>query len=85
MENVKAIRAKIAEADYNPRGTLSAYTRVDAVGFNGMRVNKRVRIGVEFGVTPDNAKEMMHNLRNANNGDFGNPKADIAGRLIIDF
>ena len=85
MAEVKAIKQAIAVADTRePMGTLSAYTRVDATGFNGMRVNKRVRIGVEFGVTVDNAKVMMRNLRSANNGDFGNPNASIAGRLIIE-
>lgn len=84
MDNVKAIKAKIADIPVSPMGTLSAYTIVQATGFNGMRVFKRVRIGVEFGVTVDNAKEMMRNLRAANNGEYGNPSADISGKLVIE-
>lgn len=84
MDNVKAIKAKIAEVPAAPMGTLSAYTIIQATGFNGMQVFKRVRIGLEHGVTVDNAKEMMRNLRAANNGEYGNPSADISGRLTIE-
>lgn len=85
MSNVKAMKAVIAaEYPQEPRGTLSAYTIVQATGFNGLRVFKRVRIGLEHGVTVDNAKEMMRNLRAANNGEYGNPSADISGRLILE-
>lgn len=85
MAEVRAVKAAIAvEYPVTPMGTLLAYTRIDATGFNGMRVNKRIRIGMEHGVTVENATVMMRNLRAANNGDYGNPKADISGRLIIE-
>lgn len=67
--------------DNNPanRGAVSAYVIVQATGFHGMRTFKRVRIGVEFGVTVDTAKDMMRNMRNANSD---NPS--ISGRFVMD-
>ena len=61
------------------RGSISAYTLVEATGFNGLRVFRRVRIGYEFGVSADKAKEMMQNLREANNSG----KYDSAGPVIV--
>jgi hypothetical protein len=67
--------------DNNPcnRGAVSAYSIVNAVSFNGMRIHKRVRIGVEFGVTVETAKDMMKSLREANSSD-----QNITGRFIMD-
>ena len=72
--------------DNNPanRGTVSAYHIVQAIGFNGMRVFKRVRIGVEFGVTVETAKDMMQNLRNANADNNQDNPVNISGRFIMD-
>lgn len=67
--------------DNNPanRGAVSAYHIVTATGFHGMRVFKRVRIGVEFGVTVETAKDMMQNLRNANSDN-----QNISGKFVMD-
>ena len=82
MQKVSVIYdAPQTAVDNNPanRGAVSAYHIVQAVGFNGMRVFKRVRIGVEFGVTVETAKDMMMNLRNANSDN-----QNISGRFIMD-
>ena len=67
--------------DNNPanRGAVSAYHIVTATGFHGMKVFKRVRIGVEFGVTVETAKDMMQFLRNANSDN-----QNISGRFVMD-
>lgn len=87
MADVRAIKQAIKSdyvavpaVDYNPnKGTVSAYTIVQATGFNGCRVFKRVRIGVEFGVSVDTAKDMMQNLRNANSDN-----TNISGRFVME-
>lgn len=71
-----------AEAYPENKGTISAYTLVQATGFNGLRVFKRVRIGVEFGVSVDTAKDMMKNIREANKTDEGYPSSNIMGRYV---
>jgi hypothetical protein len=67
--------------DNNPanRGAVSAYHIVTATGFHGMRVFKRVRIGVEFGITVETAKDMMKSLREANSND-----QNISGRFVME-
>jgi len=80
MADVRAIKQAIAVSEYNPnKGTLSAYTIVDAIGFNGLRTFKRVRIGVEFGVSVDTAKEMMQNVRAANEN-----SVNITGKFVME-
>lgn len=71
-----------AEVYPENKGSISAYTLVQAIGFNGLRVFKRVRIGYEFGVSADKAKEMMQNLREANKTDEGYPSSNILGRFV---
>ena len=67
----------------NNHGNISAYTIVEATGFNGLRVFRRVRIGYEFGVSADKAKEMMQNLREANNsGKYDSTGPVIVGRFV---
>lgn len=72
--------------DNNPanRGSISAYKMVQARGFGGMSFMKRVRIGVEFGVTVETAKDMMRDIRNNNKCDNGYPAADILGRFVME-
>ena len=66
-------------------GNISAYALVEATGFNGLRVFRRVRIGYEFAVSADKAKEMMQNLREANNSDKYNSSGPvIVGRFVQD-
>jgi hypothetical protein len=83
MADVRAFKqAIIADAvqEYNPdTGTVSAYTIVDAVGFNGVKNFKRVRIGVEYGVSVDTAKMMMRELRKANNN-----APNITGKFVME-
>ena len=80
MADVRAIKQAIAVSEYNPnKGTLLAYTIVDVIGFNGLRTFKRVRIGVEFGVSVDTAKEMMQNVRAANEN-----SVNISGRFVME-
>ncbi len=82
-DKVCAIRA-VDNVDNN-RGSISAYTLVEATGFNGLRVFRRVRIGYEFGVSADKAKEMMQNLREANNsGKYDSAGPVIVGRFVQD-
>lgn len=82
-DKVCAIRA-VDNVDNN-RGSISAYTLVEATGFNGLRVFRRVRIGYEFGVSADKAKEMMQNLREANqSGNYDTAKPIIVGRFVQD-
>lgn len=82
MADVRTIKAAIAAESYpENKGTISAYTLVNATGFNGMRVFKRVRIGVEFGVSVDTAKEMMRNIREAN-ADSG--MSNILGKFVME-
>lgn len=84
MADVRTIKAAIkADSIAYPenKGTISAYTLVNATGFNGMRVFKRVRIGVEFGVSVDTAKEMMRNIREAN-ADSG--MSNILGKFVME-
>ena len=73
-----------AEAYPENKGTISAYTLVEATGFNGLRVFRRVRIGCEFGVSVDTAKDMMKNIREANSDKNGLPYVHIAGRFTLD-
>ena len=78
---VEPIAVKDTAVDNNPasRGSISAYCIVQARSFNGTYIHKRVRIGVEFGVTVETAKDMMRDLRNANNNE-----PNISGRFIMD-
>jgi hypothetical protein len=80
MQKVSSIYCEPA-TDNNPanRGAVSAYHIVTATGFHGTKVFKRVRIGVEFGVTVETAKDMMKNLREANNNE-----PNISGRFVMD-
>lgn len=76
-----------AEDKYQPMGQVSAYIMVEAIGFNGQKVFRRVRIGYEFGVTPEAAKSMIDNVREANAADArygGNSPRIISGRFIMD-
>lgn len=85
MANVHAIKQAIAiEAYPENKGTISAYTLVQAIGFNGARVFKRVRIGCEFGVSVDTAKEMMRNLRNANADNAQDSNPNILGKFVME-
>ena len=82
MADVRAIKTAIAAESYpENKGTISAYTLVNATGFNGMRVFKRVRIDVGFGVSVDTAKEMMRNIREAN-ADIDNNT--VIGRFVME-
>jgi hypothetical protein len=96
MAEVKAIKVCMAqdnyadigvsaEDKYQPMGQVSAYVMVEAVGFNGLKVFRRVRIGHEFGVTPETAKAMVDNVREANAAGvhYNNPPI-ISGRFIMD-
>ena len=62
------------------KGSISAYTIVQATGFNGVRTFKRVRIGVEFGVSVDTAKGMMRSIREANSDICEN----ITGKFVME-
>ena len=83
-DKVCAIRA--VEDTLINRGSISAYILVEATGFNGLRVSRRVRIGYESRVSADKAKEMMQNLREANNSgkyDSAGPVGPvIVGRFV---
>jgi hypothetical protein len=83
MADVRAIKqAIIADTApaYNPTtGTVSAYTIVDAIGFNGVKNFKRVRIGVEYGVSVETAKMMMQELRKANDN-----APNITGKFVME-
>lgn len=91
MADVRAIKAAILDDttfvgspvnigfDSN-KGSISAYTIVQATGFNGVRTFKRVRIGVEFGVSVDTAKDMMRSIREANSDICEN----ITGKFVME-
>lgn len=94
MADVRSIKQRITEdncipvsADLNNplRGQVSAYIMVEAIGFNGAKVFRRVRIGYEHSVTPDIARNMVDNLRQANTdaANYNNPPI-ITGRFIMD-
>ena len=69
----------IIETYPDNKGTISAYTLVQATGFYDSKVFKRVRIGVEFGVSVDTAKDMMKSLREANDNN-----SNIMGRFVME-
>lgn len=66
------------------RGSISAYVLVSAQGFHGMRTHKRVRIGVEFGVTPETARDMMKSIREDNRDINSNRLPDISGKFVME-
>lgn len=84
---VSAIRENVIFAEsavnsgFNPnKGSISAYTIVQATGFNGIRTFRRVRIGVEFGVSVDTAKDLMRVIREANSDICEN----ITGKFVME-
>jgi hypothetical protein len=80
----KVCAINAVEAYPENRGTISAYILVEATGFNGSRMFKRVRIGYEFGVSVDTAKDMMKNIREANNsGKYDSSGPVITGRYTL--
>ena len=91
MADVRAIKAAFLDSiasvespvniGFDPnKGSITAYTIVQATGFNGVQTFKRVRIGVEFGVSVDTAKDMMRSIREANSGICGN----ITGKFVME-
>lgn len=89
MSEVRAFKPyeQAVPAEYKEplTGCISAYVMVEAIGFNGLKVFRRVRIGHEFGVTPETAKAMVDNVREANAAGvhYNNPPI-ISGRFIMD-
>lgn len=60
------------------QGTVRVAAVVCLTGLTGNMVVRRVTIASEYGVSPDNARDMVKTLR------ANNPDHTISGRLVID-